>query len=44
MGLMKTEAAKLLEVLCDEYKGAGEYMVQHCIISIKVRIGLDLHF
>ena len=43
-GIMKTEAAKLLEGLCDQFSGAAEYVVQHCIISIKVRLGIDLNF
>ena len=43
-GLMKTETARLLEAVVDEYRGMDQYTIQHCIISIRVRVGLNDHF
>jgi hypothetical protein len=43
-GVTKTEAARLLECLCDEYRDVGEYVVQHAVISLKVRMGVDPNF
>lgn len=40
-GILKTDAAMLLEVIIDENDEAALYVLQHCIISLKVRLGLD---
>jgi hypothetical protein len=43
-GTIKSEACLLLETVCDEQKDAAEYMVQHAIISLKVKLALDENF
>lgn len=43
-GTIKSETCLLLETVCDEQKDAAEYMVQHAIISLKVKLALDENF
>jgi hypothetical protein len=43
-GVLKSEAARLLETICDEYAQVDKYVVQHAIISLKVRFSLDPNF
>ena len=41
---MKTDIASLLEIICDDNEDAATYVIQHCIISLKVRLSLDENF
>lgn len=43
-GILKTDAAHLLESICDEDEEASAYVVRHCIMSLKVRLSLDESF
>jgi hypothetical protein len=43
-GILKSEVSMFLEILCDEYEAAAQYVIQHCIISLKVRLALDENF
>ena len=37
-GVMKSETSRLLEGLCDENQTAGEYVVQNCVLAVKLRL------
>lgn len=43
-GVLKTDAAMLLETICDDNDEAAGYVVRHCVISLKVRLALDENF
>jgi hypothetical protein len=42
--VLKTDVAMLLETICDNNDEGAKYVVQHCILSLKVRLALDENF